>query len=167
MSRAPGHQWPPVGRRREQWDVASHDHHVEGASEVEDGHVPEVPVEVGGELAGSGHHRSVDIDAGDVDPAPGELAGHPSRATTGIEDGAGPECDHEVGLAVHVDTGSGQAVEALLVLLAGPLPAGADTAVRPAVAAHAHPVGGKSESCGTSTPASGSYPGSRDMGVSR
>ena len=73
----------------------------------------------------------VDVDADDVDPASGELAGHPPRAATGIEDGAGAERGHEVGLAVDVDTGGSQPVEALLVLLAGPPLAGPGTA-RPA-----------------------------------
>jgi len=94
-------------RFHEQDHVAGHNHNVEGPSDIECRQIRLHPLQFRRLGLRLGQHVGVDVAAGNIEPATGELDSHSPGPTSGVEHRSRLESQHEINLAVRVLACSG------------------------------------------------------------
>ena len=108
-------------RRREDRHVAGHDDKIERSPEFELAEVRPYPLDVRCQPLRRREHRVINVGPDHLDPMPGQLDGHSSRATPGVQNGRRRVRPDEGRLPVHVLPRGGQPVELGLVVVTLPL----------------------------------------------
>jgi hypothetical protein len=97
---------PPGVRNHEVHHVAGHQHDVELAAELDQADVALDPRHRRATSPGCLQHLGVEVDPDNIDTPPEQFPTDPTRPAAGVQDAARRKAHDEIGLAVHVLSGS-------------------------------------------------------------